>query len=133
LPFVIDHVLVTPDIQVLDYRVVEWAFNIPSHYKVDRHRRKKILHDSFKNFLPYELYHRPKRGFEIPLLSLLTHELKSTMNSLLSEDSIRSQNIFDFSLVQKLTNQLFSNNPGDSAARVWGLLVFQHWWKKWMN
>ena len=116
----------------LDYRVVEFAFSIPPSFKVDRHYRKKIVHDAFKNFLPEELYHRKKRGFEIPLHSFLTHELKSLIEEYLSNDFIQQQKIFSLSAVQLLKQQLFSRNPGDSAARVWGLLVFQHWWKRWM-
>jgi asparagine synthase (glutamine-hydrolysing) len=34
--------------------------------------------------------------------------------------------------VQQLKKQLFSNNPGDAHARIWALLVFQYWWKKYM-
>lgn len=116
----------------LDYRVVEFAFSFPPSFKVDRYYRKKIVHDAFKNFLPKELYHRKKRGFEIPLHSFLTHELKPLIGEHLSDDLIQEQKIFRLSAVQSLKQQLFSKNHGDSAARVWGLLVFQHWWKRWM-
>ncbi|HYV91706.1 MAG TPA: asparagine synthase (glutamine-hydrolyzing) [Chitinophagales bacterium] len=115
----------------LDYRVVEFAFSFPPSFKVDRSQRKKIVHDTFKNFLPKELYHRPKRGFEIPLHSFLIRELKSLVEQNLSEKFIREQNIFSEVAVKNLRSQLFSTNPADSAARIWGLLVFQHWWKRW--
>ncbi|MCY7410863.1 MAG: asparagine synthase (glutamine-hydrolyzing) [Chitinophagales bacterium] len=117
----------------LDYRVVEFAFSIPAAFKIDRTYRKKIVHDAFKNFLPKELYHRRKKGFEIPLQSLLTHELRSLVDENLSNGFLKQQNIFNAVSVQKLIEQMRSNNPGDTAARVWALLVFQHWWKKWMN
>lgn len=118
----------------LDYRVVEFAFSIPASYKINRHQRKMILHDAFKKFLPAELYHRPKKGFEIPLHSFLTTELKSVIErELLAEDFIRAQNIFNYPAIAKLKQKLFSPNPDDSAARVWGLVIFQNWWKKWMN
>lgn len=117
----------------LDYRVVEFAFSFPPSFKVDRHYRKKIVHDAFKNFLPKELYHRPKRGFEIPLHSFLTRELKSLVEENLSEKFVRKQGIFHEVAVKNLKSQLFSTNPADSAARIWGLLVFQHWWRKSMG
>jgi asparagine synthase (glutamine-hydrolysing) len=116
----------------LDYRVAELAFSIPSSYKTDQLRGKKIVRDAFRNFLPPALYHRPKHGFEIPLHRLLTHELHSSIDQLLSPDFLRSQNIFEIKAVDLLRRQLFSSRPGDSAARVWALLVFQHWWRKWM-
>lgn len=117
----------------LDYRVVEFAFSFPPSFKVDRHYRKKIVHDAFRNFIPKELYHRPKRGFEIPLHSFLTRELKSLVDENLSEKLIREQGIFREAAVKNLKSQLFSTNPADSAARIWGLVVFQHWWRKWMG
>jgi asparagine synthase (glutamine-hydrolysing) len=117
----------------LDYRVVEFAFSLPGNFKIDRNQRKKILRDAFKEFLPAELYNRPKKGFEIPLHSFLTKELKSTVENHLSNNFINDQNIFSVKEVQRLKEQLFSGNPGDSAARVWGLLMFQHWWKRWLS
>jgi asparagine synthase (glutamine-hydrolysing) len=51
----------------LDQEVVEFAFGLPSEYKVDG-GMKKIVQDAFRNYLPPELYNRPKHGFEIPLL-----------------------------------------------------------------
>ena len=116
----------------LDHRIVEFAFSIPDGFKVDHSHRKKIVHDAFKDFLPHELYHRPKRGFEIPLHSFLTKELQSTLEDYTSNSFLQDQKIFDPSEVNKLKRQLTSSNPVESAARMWGLLVFQHWWKHWM-
>jgi asparagine synthase (glutamine-hydrolysing) len=117
----------------LDYRLAEFAFNIPSSFKLDHRYRKKIVQDAFRDFLPRQLYHRPKHGFEIPLHSLLTRELRARIDTLLSDDLIASQNIFHPEAVVHLKRRVFSPNPGDSAARIWGLLVFQHWWKRTYN
>jgi len=48
----------------------------------------------------------------------------------LNEKFIKEQGIFDFEEILKLKLKLFSNNPGDATARIWGLAVFQYWWKK---
>jgi len=29
--------------------------------------------------------------------------------------------------------KLFSNNPGDSPSTIWAIVVFQHWWKKYLS
>jgi asparagine synthase (glutamine-hydrolysing) len=117
----------------LDYRVVEFVFSIPAEYKISRNQKKIILRDAFRDFLPKELYTRPKKGFEIPLHSFLTNECRGIINELLSEDFIISQQLFNPSAVLELKKQLFSGNPADSPARVWGLIVFQHWWKNTME
>ncbi len=117
----------------LDYRVVEFACALPAAYKVNKQYRKMIVNDAFRSLLPPELYHRPKRGFEIPLHGFLTTELRSLIeNTYLSRDFIMTQQVFDWEEVNKLKRRLFSGSPGDSAARIWALIVFQHWWKKWM-
>ncbi|HRG80774.1 MAG TPA: asparagine synthase-related protein, partial [Cyclobacteriaceae bacterium] len=115
----------------LDYRLVNFIFSLPDDYKVTRSIRKKILQDAFRDVLPAELYNRPKKGFEVPLLKWFRKELKSLiMDDLLAEKFIREQGIFEYSEIEKLKLQLMSSNPQDVHARIWALIVFQWWWKK---
>jgi asparagine synthase (glutamine-hydrolysing) len=114
----------------LDYRVVAFAFSLPAAYKADSHHRKMIVHDAFRKMLPASLYHRPKHGFEIPLHGFLTTELRTLLDQYLGKDFIQEQKLFSYPAIALLKQQLFSSNPSDSAARVWGLIVFQHWWKR---
>jgi asparagine synthase (glutamine-hydrolysing) len=117
----------------LDFELVNFAFSLPSNYKINGNIRKRILQDSFREMLPVELYNRPKKGFEVPLLKWFRKEMKSIIvNDLLSEKLIEQQGIFDYKEIQSLKKQLFSNNPGDIHARIWGLIVFQWWWKKYV-
>jgi asparagine synthase (glutamine-hydrolysing) len=118
----------------LDTELVEFAFNLPVSAKITGNMRKKILQDTFKPFLPEMLYNRPKKGFEVPLLKWFQTELKSLIvNDLLNDSFIEQQGIFDVKAIQNLKNQLFSSNPTDAVARVWALVVFQHWWKKYFS
>jgi asparagine synthase (glutamine-hydrolysing) len=117
----------------LDYELVNFCFSLPSSYKITPALRKRILQDSFRELLPEELYNRPKKGFEVPLLKWFRNEMKSLItDDLLSEEFIERQNIFNYAEIRKLKAQLFSSNPGDIHARIWGLLVFQWWWKKYI-
>jgi len=114
----------------LDYRVVDFVFSLPDDYKINRSMRKRVLQDAFRNELPPELYNRPKKGFEVPLLNWLRKELKGMIDDLLSEKMISDQGIFNYTEIQKLKKQLTASNPQDVHARIWGLIVFQSWWKK---
>jgi asparagine synthase (glutamine-hydrolysing) len=115
----------------LDYELVNFIFSLPSSFKINGQMRKRILKDAFRDFLPPELYNRPKKGFEVPLLKWLRNEMKSLINDdLLSEKFITEQNIFKYHEIKKLKQQLFSSNPGDVHARIWALVVFQWWWRK---
>lgn len=117
----------------LDYEVVNYVSTLPSEFKINAHIRKKILQDTYKDLLPAQLYNRPKKGFEVPLLKWFQGEMKSLiMDDLLSEKFITQQNIFNYSEIEKLKRKLFSSNPEDIHARIWGLIVFQWWWKKYM-
>lgn len=115
----------------LDYEVVNFIFSLPADFKINSAIRKRILQDAFRDVLPTQLYNRPKKGFEVPLLKWFRTEMRSLIeNDLLSKQFVENQGIFNYSEVEKLKRQLFSNNPGDVHARIWGLLVFQWWWKK---
>jgi asparagine synthase (glutamine-hydrolysing) len=118
----------------LDQDVVEFAFGLPSEYKIDSKLKKKILQDAFRSQLPPELYNRPKHGFEIPLLEWFRNELWSMIDDdLLSDKFISDQGIFELSEIRELKDQLRSTSPGDSHATIWALLVFQSWWKNYIG
>lgn len=115
----------------LDYTVVDFAMTLPSIFKIDGKSRKKILRDSFRDVLPVGIQHRGKQGFEVPLLPWFRKELRSLItDDLMSRETIEEQGIFDYDSIRSLLTKLFSNDPGESAGQVWGLIVFQYWWKK---
>jgi asparagine synthase (glutamine-hydrolysing) len=115
----------------LDYRLVDYVNRLPSNYKIDKRIKKKILQDSFKELLPQELYNRPKKGFEVPLYNWFNKELKSKIeNEWLNDKIIEEQGIFNPQKIRELKKKIFSKNPGDSAASIWALIVFQYWMKR---
>lgn len=115
----------------LDFELVNFVFSLPDDYKINSSMRKRVVQDAFREMLPAELYNRPKKGFEVPMLKWLRQELRSLIeDDLLSEKNITEQGIFHYPEIQKLKSQLFSSNPGDVHARIWALVVFQWWWKK---
>jgi len=117
----------------LDHLLVDFVMQLPVDYLIDNKRRKKILLDAFKDDLPQELHTRKKMGFEVPILSWLRGPLRNTLQQeLLNPAFLEEQKIFNPSEIHSLVRTLLSGNPGDAPARVWGLLVFQYWYKKHM-
>jgi asparagine synthase (glutamine-hydrolysing) len=55
------------------------------------------------------------------------------VDDLLSEKFVQEQGIFSYPEINKLKKQLFSSNPMDVHARIWGLVVFQWWWRKYFS
>jgi asparagine synthase (glutamine-hydrolysing) len=117
----------------LDHELLDFVFRLPEHMKINGSLRKRILQDAYRDVLPAELYNRPKKGFEMPLLDWLKTSLKVELDvHLFDRDKIKAEGYFQWSEIERLQKQLFSNNPGDSHARVWGLYIFQKWKKKYL-
>lgn len=112
----------------LDKDVYAYGFSLPDEFKINGGFKKKIIQDAFRDFLPEELYRRPKHGFEVPLLNWLKNELASTIERYLNQELIEDQGIFNISEVNRLRKQLLSYSPEDSPAKIWALVCFQHWW-----
>jgi len=113
----------------LDYRIVNYALNLDKKEKINRREQKIILRKKFEKLLPKEVFTRKKKGFEIPLWKWLNTELRSEIeDKWLSKAFVNAQGIFNYNEVDRLKTKLFSNNPGDSAVRVWALIVFQNWY-----
>jgi len=118
----------------LEKDVLEFAMGIPEKYKINHGMKKKILQEAFRKDLPDEIFNRPKHGFEVPLLDWFRGDLRHKIeNEVLSDSFIEEQGIFNLDEIRKLKQKLFSSNPEDTHATVWALIVFQHWWKKYMK
>lgn len=118
----------------LDHQLVDFVMQLPDHFKINDSGQKRLLQDTFKDDLPELLYNRPKKGFEVPLLNWFRTDLSHLIfDDLLSEQNINKQQIFDYTTIRMLKKQLYSANPGDSPARIWALVVFQHWWNRYMQ
>lgn len=117
----------------LDFNVVNHVMKLPESYRISASQGKLALRNAFRNDLPAAIFDRPKHGFEVPLLKWFRTGLRSMIeDELLSDEFISSQNIFKLEAIRSIRQTLFSDNPGDIEARVWGLLVFQYWWKRTM-
>ncbi len=115
----------------LDHHVVEFAFTLPSEYKINKAGRKKIVKDAFRDILPPEIYNRGKKGFEIPMLKWFREELHTYIfDDLLNEKFIKEQGIFNPEFIGYMKKQLYSSAPGHIVEQLWVLIVFQHWYKK---
>lgn len=115
----------------LDYRLVNFLFSLPVEFKIGNGQQKRILRDAITPLLPIEVITRKKQGFEVPLLKWFKTELRDSIESLwLNDDFIERQAIFDGQQIKALKKQLYSSNPQDTVAQTWGLIAFQHWYKK---
>lgn len=111
----------------LDYRLIEYAFNIPSEYKIKGKNGKYILKDSFKELLPREILNKPKSGFGVPVGEWFRKELKPLIEDNLNKTKIEKQGIFDYSYINLILQKHMSEKE-DLTPQIWSLLVFELWY-----
>ncbi len=116
-------------VPLLDYRFVEYVFQLGGHSKLRAWGGKYILLEAFKDYLPTALHKRPKRGFEMPIGAWLRKELRFLIDEYLSEASLKRQDFFHYEVIKKLINDHMSGRQ-DTSWQLWNLIVFQHWFKK---
>ena len=119
---------------LLDHDIVEFAFGMPSHYKLpegDPNKSKSILRNILYKYIDKDLIERPKMGFGVPLDKWLNSELKPLVDICLSPKSLEEHGIFNPHYVQQIRHS-FEINPKQELNKIWNLIVFQMWYKKWM-
>jgi asparagine synthase (glutamine-hydrolysing) len=115
---------------LLDYRLVDFVGQLPESYKIDRHRKKKLLIDAFKADIPEVVYNRPKHGFEVPLLKWFRGPLKSRITTLLNDETLFPPVWFNRAALDEVLRELDGNQPKEVSFKIWSLLVWAHWYKK---
>lgn len=113
----------------LDYRLVEFALNLPSKFKLNNLVTKYILKKYAQPILPKAIIHRQKKGFSIPLSSWIRDGLKSFVLDMLSEDKIKKEGFFQYPYIKKLLSDHFSCRV-DNRKQIWTLLMFELWLEK---
>ncbi|MFZ2522316.1 MAG: asparagine synthase (glutamine-hydrolyzing) [Minisyncoccia bacterium] len=116
----------------LDYRLVEFVFSLPYSFKLYGFKTKFILKMLMSTKLPRSIVWRKKKGFGIPLTKWLKGDLKEFCLSLLSKENILKQGIFDYEFIEKTLNEHFSNKQ-DNRKKIWNLMVFQMWYRRYMK
>lgn len=113
----------------LDHRIVNFAFGLPAHYKINAKMKKRLLQDAVRSLLPKELYQRPKHGFDVPLAKGYKNELRGWISKMLDHDFVVEQGFFNPEYIRSLKQKVFDSSNFDQN-QVWAVLAFQHWWQK---
>ena len=118
----------------LDHELVDFVFSLPAEYKINKRFKKRLLQDSYKNFLSPKLYRREKHGFEVPLKKWFQNELYSYIfDDLLEPKKIEAQGILNIQEIAKYKLRLSQMQSGDITSTIWALIVFQHWYDRFLN
>lgn len=111
---------------LLDYRVVEFAWQLPLAYKAKGQQGKLILKEILNQYLPSQLIDRPKMGFGVPIGQWLRGPLKNWAHDLLQEDTLIRQGFFHPSVINKKWRQ-HQQGHRNAQYSLWNILMFQAW------
>lgn len=112
----------------MDYRMMEFAFSIPTRYKFSEGITKKIQRDTIGKELPQEITNnRDKIGFKTPFLEYLKKDqiFKAHIDDILNSDSFNSKQIWD---AEKVRNQ-FKNIENNETFPYWRIINLEIWSK----
>ncbi len=116
-------------VPILDYRIVEFAYNLPEHFRLNGKTQKYLLKKVLYDYVPAQYFDRPKWGFSIPLQKWLKTDLKYLIEENLSKEKILKHNIIDFKSVASLKDRFFNKNQDYLYNRLWLLIVLQRFLK----
>jgi len=113
-------------VPLLDYRLVEFAYNLHPDLKIKNGNMKYLLKEVLYDHVPRKIFDRPKRGFSIPLVKWLKSDLKYLLDQYTSEDIINKYSVVNYAVVKKLKTQ-YLDGADYLFNRLW-LIIVLHWW-----
>ena len=119
-------------VPILDHRVVEYSWRVPDHSRVRNGESKWPLRQLLSQYVPNEMFDRPKMGFSVPVQQWLRGPLRDWADDLLAPAALRRGGVFD---VDAVVSGWSAVRAGRSRAgmALWSVLVFQAWQEHWFD
>jgi asparagine synthase (glutamine-hydrolysing) len=117
---------------LLDPRVVELAWSLPSSMRMGPGGGKHVLRNLLARHVPRALFERPKQGFNIPIEEWLRGPLRDWAEALLDEHRLHQEGYFRPRAVRRVWEEHLSGQRSRTFL-LWSLLTFQAWHETWIN
>ena len=114
----------------LDQRIIEFVAKLPSEFKLKNGVGKILLREMVHKYIPEKMMNRPKMGFMVPVALWFRNELKEFLQFYLDKERIAKQGIFKPEEIDRMVQSYFSQNKNGDFNRIWFLLMFQMWFRK---
>jgi asparagine synthase (glutamine-hydrolysing) len=113
----------------LDPRLVEWALQIPFHYKLKGFTTKYILRRLMKGRLPDAILNGAKKGFAPPMATWLATDLLPWARKKLSPENLQDNPYLNPTYPMQLLEAHLKRKT-NLARRLWTLLMFVEWYDR---
>lgn len=110
----------------LDKDLTIFAAKIPLKTKLKNFKTKSLLRNIAKRYLPIEVINKPKKGFGVPIAIWLKGKEGRKMLNDLYREKIKKEGILDCNVVERIVKS-------GNVQKIWALLVFEWWQKKWLK
>lgn len=110
----------------LDYRIIEFARELPRRYKYNGKIRKKILRDILSDYVPEKVFNQPKKGFSIPMKDWIRSELKMEFDKRITIEFLNKVPNLNISKFQKMYKQHMLGEANYSSI-IWRVYVLALW------
>ena len=117
-------------VPLIDHRVVEFAWRLPSSAKIRNGKTKWLLRQVLDRHVPRELIERPKMGFGIPLGEWLRGPLRDWAEALLDERRLREAGLLDASSVRRHWHEHLEGQRNWQYL-IWDVLMLETWRERW--
>jgi len=113
-------------VPLLDHTVVEFALNLDKNLKNKNGTAKYLLKEVLYNYVPKEIFDRPKWGFSIPLARWLQTELSFLINENLNKKNVEDKGLVKWTKVEVLLRK-FRSGQTHLYNRIWLLILLHQW------
>lgn len=116
----------------LDHHLVELAFTLPSNVKVRDGVTKWVVREVAKQYLPEEIFSRPKHGFKVPLDSWFRGDLREWARDLLTGSDSFVGRMMDRRAVNRLLTDHERARRNDGM-RIYTLVGLEVWHRQYFT
>ena len=116
-------------VPLLDHRIVEYAWTLPSTMKIRNGEGKWILRQILNKYVPSKLIDRPKMGFGVPIGNWLRGPLREWAEELLCEPRLHRDQFLNVKLIRNMWAEHLSERKNWQDP-LWNILMFQGWLDK---
>lgn len=114
---------------LLDYRLVEKSINFDKNLKLKDGGSKYLLRQILFDYLPKEMFERPKWGFGIPLNKWLSKELREILEAYVNREVLSKYDFYNVEAILQLKEE-YLNGKTYLYNQLWLVILFNIWAEK---
>ncbi|MCK4644475.1 asparagine synthase (glutamine-hydrolyzing) [bacterium] len=105
-------------VPILDHRIVEFAYSLPTEMKYRRGQQKYILKDILFDMIPSKLLKRKKMGFGVPVIQWMKGPMKDWARELIYSNTLKDDELLNDVKVKEIWEGFIEKDI------AWGYLIW---------